>query len=108
MIVKKVLAVVMFSAFCALSAFAGPTTLTGTVTDDMCGAGKHMMPGKPAATCVRECVKSGAKYALAANGKVYILSGKASQLDALAGQKATVTGDINGNTLTVSSIAAAK
>jgi hypothetical protein len=42
------------------------------------------------------------------NGKVYILAGKTSEVDALAGKKATVIGELKGNTLTVSSIAAAK
>ena len=83
------------------------TTLTGTVTDDMCGA-HHMMPGKPDATCARACVKRGAKWALQSNDKLYILSGKGSEVDALAGQKVTVTGDLKGSTLTVNSIATAK
>ena len=86
---------------------AWAATFTGTVTDDMCGA-KHMMPGKPDATCARACVKRGAKWALASGDKLYILSGKSSDIDALAGQKVTVTGDLSGNTLTVASIKAAK
>ena len=93
-------------AFYAMPALAA-TTVTGTVTDDMCGA-KHMMAGKPAAVCTRACVKRGAKFALSANDKTYILAGKTAEIDALAGQKATVTGDLKGNTLTVTSIAAAK
>jgi hypothetical protein len=82
-------------------------TFTGTVTDDMCGA-KHMMPGKPDATCARACVKRGAKYALSSGDKLYLLSGKGAEVDALAGQKVTVTGELKGNTLTVASIKAAK
>lgn len=96
----------MFAALFAMPALAA-TTLTGTVTDDMCGA-HHMMPGKSDAICTRACVKRGAKFALAVNDKVYVLAGKTAQVDALAGQKATVTGELNGNTLTVTSIAAAK
>ena len=104
---KKTLAsLLVLIALYAMPALAA-TTLTGTVTDDMCGA-KHMMPGKPDATCARACVKRGAKWALASGGKLYILSGKSTEIDALAGQKATVTGDLNGNTLTVASIKAAK
>lgn len=98
----------MLAALCVLPALAATTTLTGTVTDDMCGAGKHMMPGKSDAICTRECVKRGAKFALAVDGKVYVLSGKTAQIDALAGRKATVKGDLSGNTLTVASITAAK
>jgi hypothetical protein len=107
--VKRTLAfLTLLAALVALPALAATTTLTGTVTDDMCGAGKHMMPGKSDAECIRACVKSGAKYALAVNGKVYLLAGKTAQLDALAGKKATVKGDLDGKTLTVAAIAAAK
>ncbi len=42
---------------------AAPKTLTGTVSDSMCGA-HHMEKDKSAAECTRECVKKGTKYAL--------------------------------------------
>ncbi len=103
---KAFAALMVLLALYTMPAMAA-TSLTGTVTDDMCGA-HHMMPGKPDATCARACVKRGAKWALAANDTLYILSGKSSEVDALAGQKVTVTGELKGNTLTVSSIAAAK
>jgi hypothetical protein len=67
-----------------------------------------MMPGKSDAECTRACVKHGAKFAIAADGKVFVLAGKTAEVDALAGKKATVTGELKGDTLTVSSIAAAK
>lgn len=38
-------------------------TLTGTVSDAMCGA-HHMMKGATAAQCTRECVKQGSDFAL--------------------------------------------
>ncbi len=38
-------------------------SLTGTVSDAMCGK-THMMKGESAAQCTRECVKSGSDYAL--------------------------------------------
>jgi hypothetical protein len=105
---KKMFACLMIlTAICTIPAMAATTTLTGVITDDMCG-GKHMMQGKPTSECIRECVKSGAKLAVLANGKVYILAGKTSEVSALAGQKATISGELNGSTLTVSSIAAAK
>ena len=46
-------------------------TLTGEVSDAMCGA-KHEM-GKPA-DCTRACIKHGSKYALVVGDKVYTLS----------------------------------
>src|SRR5277367_5314214 len=83
-------------------------TLTGEVSDAMCGA-KHEMPGK-AADCTRGCMKHGSKYALVVGDKVYTLetSDKAAldQLNDLAGEKAKVTGEVDGTTMTVKSVAA--
>src|SRR5258706_5166224 len=45
-------------------------TLTGVVSDAMCGQ-THMMKDKPAADCLRYCVKQGTKYALVAGKNVY-------------------------------------
>ena len=83
------------------------TTLAGVITDDKC-AGKHKGMDKDDAACVRACVKRGANFAIVADGKLYILSGKSTELGALAGQKASVSGDLKGNILTVSSVEAAK
>src|SRR5215469_7611998 len=47
-------------------------TLTGTVSDSMCGA-HHMAKDKSPAECTRMCVKQGNKYALVAGTKVYTL-----------------------------------
>jgi hypothetical protein len=105
---KKMFACLMIlTALCAIPAMAATTTLTGVITDDMCGA-KHMMPGKSDAECVRACVKSGAKFAVLAGGQVYVLAGKSPAVSALAGKKATVSGELTGNTLTVTSVAAAR
>jgi hypothetical protein len=53
----------------ALSAIAASAqsnqTLTGTVSDAMCGA-HHMMQGKTPAQCTRECVKQGSDLPLSA------------------------------------------
>jgi hypothetical protein len=105
---KKMFACLMILiAVTAVPAMAATTTLTGVITDDMCGA-KHMMPGKPDAECTRACVKAGAKFAVLAGGKVVVLAGKTAEVSALAGQKATVSGELKGDTLTVSSVGAAK
>lgn len=104
---KSIVIAAIFTALCAIPALAAATTLTGVVTDDMCGA-HHMMPGKTAADCTRGCVRHGAHFALAVNEKVYILSGKSDEVDKLAGAKATVTGELKGDTIAVQSITAAK
>jgi hypothetical protein len=83
-------------------------TLTGEVSDAMCGA-KHQMPGA-AADCTRACVKHGSNYALVVGDKVYTIEtsdqANLDQLDKLAGAKAKVTGQVNGSTITVKSVAA--
>jgi hypothetical protein len=83
-------------------------TLTGEVSDAMCGA-KHEMPGK-AAECTRVCMKHGSQYALVVGDKVYTLTtaDKAAldKLNDLAGAKAKVTGEVDGTTIAVKSVAA--
>src|SRR5260370_36774685 len=82
-------------------------TLTGTVSDAMCGA-HHMMQGASAAQCTRECVKRGSDFALVSGDKVYTLKGGKTQLDKFAGQNVTIKGKVDGKTITVDSIEAAK
>jgi hypothetical protein len=83
-------------------------TLTGEVSDAMCGA-KHEMPGN-AADCTRACVKHGSSYALVVGDKVYTLAtsdeAALAKLNDLAGAKAKVTGEVDGTTITVKSVAA--
>ncbi len=78
-------------------------TLTGTVSDAMCGA-HHMMHGKTAAQCTRECVKQGSDFALVSGGKVYTLKGNKSQFDKFAGENVVVKGKVTGTTISVDSI----
>jgi hypothetical protein len=93
----------------ASSLSAATMTVTGTVSDAMCGA-HH--PVTDAAGCTRDCVKKGSDYALVTtDGKVYTLkaeSGAKGELDKLAGKMADVSGDVNGTTLTVKSVKAGK
>jgi hypothetical protein len=60
-------------------------TLTGTVSDNMCGA-KHMSKDKPAAECTRECIKMGSDYALVVGNSVYTLKGDKTPIDKFAAE----------------------
>lgn len=92
----------------AASVFAQATqTITGTVTDSMCGA-HHMMKDASAAECTRACIKQGSDFALASKGKVYILKGDKSQFDRFAGQSVNIKGTVKGNSISVNSIETAK
>jgi len=110
-IATAVLGMQMLVGLAAVPALAAgkSQTLTGEVSDAMCGAKHEEMPGKPA-ECTRVCVKHGANYALVVGDKVYILetSDKAAldKLNDLAGAKAKVTGEVDGTTIAVKSVSA--
>src|SRR5256886_17554829 len=87
-------------------ASSAPKTLTGTVSDAMCGA-HHMEKDKSAAECTRECVKKGTKYALVVGKKVYTLEGHEAELEKVAGMRATVKGQVSGETVAVQSVESA-
>jgi hypothetical protein len=100
----------VFAPILALSAVqlsaANQQQLTGIVSDSMCGA-SHMAKDKTPAECTRECVKNGSKYALVVGDNVYALNGHETELDKLAGEKATIKGDVSGMNVKVSSVQAA-
>jgi hypothetical protein len=93
----------------ALSAFASQQTITGIVTDTMCGK-KHMVAGKSDADCTRDCMKSKGDwtYGLVVGDKVYSLAGDSRQFDSLAGKRVTVTGELTGSKLAVRQISPAR
>jgi len=86
---------------------ASQQQLTGVVNDSMCGA-RHMAKDKSPADCARMCVKQGMKYALVVGDKVYTLEGHETELDKLAGERATVKGNIIGETVGVESVSRGK
>ncbi|HEV2489602.1 MAG TPA: DUF5818 domain-containing protein [Candidatus Acidoferrales bacterium] len=79
----------------------------GKISDDMCGL-KHTMGGSDK-ECTESCVKGGSKYVLAdeKNQMVYQLSDQ-EKPKAFAGEEVKVTGTLKGDTITVTSIAAAE
>jgi hypothetical protein len=93
----------------ALMSAAEKQTLTGTVSDSMCG--RQHMDGTPA-ECTRACVGHGAKYTLVVGDKMYSLnatdSGLLKTLNQEAGNNVTVTGTVNGVGIDVSSVIPAK
>ncbi len=105
----KVITGFLFFALFTLGAFAESRILTGTVTDTMCGK-KHMVAGKSAAECTRECMKHKGDwtYALVVGDKVYSLAGDTKNFDKLAGQQVKVTGEVNDNKIAVQTISPIK
>ena len=92
----------------AALAFAAPKqqTFTGAISDSMCGA-QHMMEGG-AKACTLKCVDGGSKFVLVdPKGKVFQLSDQKTPR-AFAGDNVKVIGTLEGDTITVKSITAAK
>ncbi len=107
---KRMLAISALSF--SLPIWAAQQTLTGEISDSMCGASHAGMGdmGKNPKDCTTGCVKSGAKYVFVSNGKVYAIRNQNfSALAANAGAKVRVTGDMDkdGTNITVTTIAPA-
>jgi hypothetical protein len=95
---SSVLALSLFS----LSAFA--EDFNAYISDSKCGA-KHASDMN--AKCVQGCVKGGATPIAVVGDKVYKLDDASKVKDHL-GQKVTITGKLDGDTLTVDSVKAAE
>jgi len=81
-------------------------TYEGMVTCSRCGARHSRALGQTAADCSRLCVRSGASFALVDSDTTYLLNGDLGTLGRLAGKRARVVGELNGNTIRILSIAA--
>ena len=104
----SMLAAILLAPVATLAQTSGERkTLTGVVSDAMCGQ-THMMKDKPDAECLRYCVKQGTKYALVVGKSVYTLEGQEAELDKYAAQKVTVEGTLKGESVTVESVSPAK
>jgi hypothetical protein len=97
---KKLLAVF---ALCAASAMAAD--VTGYIIDKSCSCKKAMMGDE---ACAKRCIERGAPAVLATeDGKIYAISNQ-DKVKESAGKKVTVTGKLEGDTITVDTIAPAK
>jgi len=92
-----VFAILVYGGLC----FAGDQTITGTVSDSHCGL-KHSSAGNGG--CVEHCVSGGAAYVLISSGKVYQLSAQ-DKFKGLGGKNVTVTGNVEGDSITVTNVA---
>jgi len=101
--------ILTMAAAAALFAATGNRTFTGTITDNMCGKSGHSSMKMGAdAKCVEECVKGmHGKYVLYDGKDVYELSDQTGPAR-FAAKKVTVTGTLDGQTIKVAKIEAAK
>jgi hypothetical protein len=107
-----------FKTSCCIGLFVGLTsfvqaadkTWTGKISDSMCGAShaKMMAEHKDAKTdrdCTLACVKGGGKYVFVSSGKVYNIENQdLALLQDHAGHTVRLTGEMKGDTITVSKI----
>jgi len=100
-------------AIFASLAGAASMTMTGMISDNMCGAShaKMMEMHKDAKMterdCALACVKAGGKFVFVSDGKVYSISNQnLAALTKYAGQSVKLTGDLSGDNITVSKVAA--
>jgi hypothetical protein len=100
-----------------LGSFAGAATMTmdGMISDSMCGAShaKMMEMHKDAKMtdrdCTLACVKGGGKFVFVSGGKVYsVANQKLVTLNEHAGEPVSITGNIEGDTITVSKVSVKK
>lgn len=92
-------------------ASAADQTWTGKISDSMCGVSHaKMMAAHPGAKmsdrdCTEACVKAGGKYVFVTGGKVYDIANQdLADLQTHAGHTVRLTGDLKGDTITVSKI----
>src|SRR5215472_12545803 len=106
---KRIFAVGVFCSLSGLAAGAAPQTLTGQISDSMCGK-SHAEMGKNPKECTAGCVKAGAKYVFVSGDKIYDFKNQNfAALAANAGANIQLTGDVDkdGKTITVTKIAPA-
>jgi hypothetical protein len=90
-------------------ASASDKTWTGQISDSMCGASHQKMTSAHAGMtdrdCALACVKGGGKFVFVSDGKVYnIANQELALLPVHAGHTVQLTGDMKGDTITVSNI----
>jgi hypothetical protein len=93
----------------AVAPSAADETWSGQISDSMCKA-KHEEAAEGAGTmadrdCTLSCVKGGSKFVLVSDGKVYQIANQdIKDLTTHAGHKVKVSGELKGESITVSKI----
>jgi hypothetical protein len=96
---KKIIAIAILTFGFTSSAFAAQ--FKGFVEDKSC-AGNPGMAGD--AECAKKCIKGGDSAVLVmADGKIYKIANQ-DKIISFAGENVTVTGDLKGDTITVTDV----
>ena len=112
---KKILGLGMAALFLTAGlALAAEKTLTGKISDSMCGASHKSMTehaGKKMTDhdCVLACVEKGAKFVFISGGKTYNIENQdMPELKEHAGHTVTLTGEMTGDTIKANRIEMSK
>ena len=81
-------------------------SFSGVITDAHCGAKHTPRLNKSPADCARACVRNGSRYVLVDGDKKYFLTGSDEELEKFAGERVTLFGTLDGDTLNVTSVEA--
>lgn len=100
---KLVLACTLGVSLCAVSALAGEWS--GTISDSHCGKA-HADASQKSQACVKACVegKGAAPVFVTGDQVLKINNDSKSKVMGHLGQKVTITGSLDGDTLTVDSV----
>lgn len=98
---KKILAVVLFTAVVSALSFAATETLDGWVSDAKCGA-------KINADCAKKCAEAGQPLVIVTADKKVVPVANSDALKAHAGHHVMVTGDMKDGKLNVTKVEMAK
>ena len=108
---KRILGFGMAALFLTAGlALAAEKTLTGKISDSMCGAShKSMMEHAGSKMtdhdCVLACVEKGSKFVFVSGGKTYNIENQdLPELKEHAGHTVTLTGDLTGDTIKATSV----
>jgi len=106
---KKLIPCAVAVAVLAWGPSAAAETWKGKISDAMCGSkhagGEHDGKKMTDRDCVEACAKKGAAYAFASDGKVFKIANQDyAGLKAHAGHEVSLTGDMKGDTITVTKI----
>jgi hypothetical protein len=97
----------VLASLCVVYANGAEQTWIGEITDSACKF-EHVPvaegePVLPSPECVKVCLRGGSKYVLLVDDKLFdIENQKHPDLEKLAGRKVKLTGELKGNSITVS------
>jgi hypothetical protein len=81
-------------------------TYVGMVTCSRCLAKHSAKIGATATDCARVCIHDGANFTFVNGDRTYLLEGDPAELKRVAVQRVQIVGTLNGDTITVASVAA--